>query len=59
MIPSIDDPTVSFVTMTDGALIQDNEKSIGTFTYSLVKRNYTRVNGENSPAFCTLFFSAF
>ena len=37
MIPSIDDPTVSFVTMTDGALIQDNEKSIGTFTYSLVK----------------------
>ena len=31
MIPSIDDPTVSFVTMTNGALIQDIEKSIGTF----------------------------
>ena len=31
MIPSIDDPTASFVTMTNGALIQDIEKSIGTF----------------------------
>ena len=32
MIPSIDDPTVSLVTMINGALIQDIEKkSIGTF----------------------------
>ena len=32
MIPSIDDPIVSFVTMINGALIQDIEKkSIGTF----------------------------
>ena len=32
MIPSIDDPIVSFVIMINGALIQDIEKkSIGTF----------------------------
>ena len=60
MTPSIDDPTVTLVTMINGALIQDIEKkSIGTFHLLFSKQNYTRITVENSPAFCTFFLSAF
>ena len=51
MIPSIENPTISLLTMVNGASFQD----IG----SLVRRNYACNIGKNSPAFCTMFLCAF
>ena len=62
MIPSINDSTKSFMTMINGTLVQEigGKKILEPFAVTLYSYEILLVLLEKvSPAFCTLFLTAF
>ena len=62
MIPSINDATISFLTMINGTLVQETggRKILEPFAVTLYSYEILLAVLEKiSPVFCTLFFTVF